>query len=120
MGSEAPFFRRNVASVLVCNQLYKYDDFDRRRPLCSHCEAHHAALLERPPNFVTLAPFADRKTIRGGDYGLAHAGVPRIVPGLAHNDEFAAGPMLREPPWRDERASEVQAAVNQDAGNRGS
>jgi hypothetical protein len=93
----------------VCNQPYKYDDFDRRRPLCSHCEAHHAALLERPPNFVTLAPFADHKTIRGGDYGLAHAGVPRIVPGLAHNDEFGAGPMLREPPWRDERASEVQA-----------
>ncbi len=25
--------------------------------------------------------------------------------------------MLHEPPWRDERPTEVQAAVNQDAGN---
>jgi hypothetical protein len=61
--------------------------------------------------------FAARKAIRGGHCGFAHAGVPRIVPGPAHNDEFAAGPMLTEPPWRDERPSEVQAAVNQDAGN---
>jgi hypothetical protein len=39
------------------------------------------------------------------------------VPGPADNDEFAAGPMLHEPPWRDEWPSEVQAAVNQGAGN---
>jgi hypothetical protein len=37
------------------------------------------------------------KAIRGGNYALAHAGVSRIMPGLANNDEFAAGPMLHEP-----------------------
>jgi hypothetical protein len=61
--------------------------------------------------------FAGRKAIRSGDYRVVHAGIPRIVPGFAYDDEFAAGPMLSESPWCDERPSEVQAAVNQDAGN---
>jgi hypothetical protein len=66
---------------------------------------------------MNICLYTGRKTIRSGDYRIVHAGIPRIVPGLAYDDEFATGPMLSEPPWCDERPSEVQAAVNQDAGN---
>src|ERR1700687_12265 len=59
--------------------------------------------------------FAGREAIRGGDDALAHAGIARVVPGIAEDDKLAAGPILRKPPWRDERGSEIEAAVNQDA-----
>ena len=60
---------------------------------------------------------AGRKAIRSGDYRVAHTGIPRIVTGLAYDDKFATGPVLSEPPWCDQRPSEVQAAVNQDTGS---
>ena len=74
-----------------------------------------------PFSAITLkfAYITGRKAIRSGDYRIVHAGVPRIVPGLAYDDEFATGPVLSESPWCDERPSEVQSAVNQDAGNTG-
>jgi hypothetical protein len=42
--------------------------------------------------------FASRKAIHSGDYCVVHAGIPRIVTGLAYDDEFATGPVLSEPP----------------------
>jgi Resolvase, N terminal domain len=35
--------------------------------------------------------FASRKAIRSCHYRVAHAAIPRIVPGLAYDDEFATG-----------------------------
>ena len=66
---------------------------------------------------MNICLFASRKVIRSGDYRFVHAGIPRIVPGLAYNDKFATGPVLSEPPWCDQWPSEIQAAVNQDTGN---
>jgi hypothetical protein len=38
---------------------------------------------------MNICLFASRKAIRSGDYCVVHAGIPRIVPGLAYDDEFA-------------------------------
>lgn len=49
--------------------------------------------------------FACPEAIRGGDDALGHARVARVVSGLADNDEFAARPILPEPPRGDERGA---------------
>ena len=48
---------------------------------------------------------APSEVIGGGNNALANAEVSRVMPGLAYNDEFTTGPILREPPWGDERGA---------------
>jgi hypothetical protein len=48
---------------------------------------------------------APSEVIGGGHDALANAEVPRVMSGLAYNDEFATGPILRKPPWGDERGA---------------
>jgi hypothetical protein len=43
---------------------------------------------------MNICLFAGRKAICSGDYRVVHAGIPRIVPGLAYDDGFDTGPVL--------------------------
>jgi hypothetical protein len=62
------------------------------------------------PGEYSLFCLAAKRSV-AGDYRVLHAGIPRIVPGPAHDEEFATEPVQSEPPWYDQRP------LNQDTGN---
>jgi hypothetical protein len=66
---------------------------------CSRKRRRSAAFIRNKPTVAW--PIALRPKTR--DYCVVHAGIPRIVPGLACDDEFDTGPVLSRPPWCDER-----------------
>ena len=59
------------------------------------------------------------EVIGGSNNALTHTGIPGVMSCCTDNNEFAAWPVVREPPWCDERCGQVQAAMDQDAGNAG-
>src|SRR5262245_57287924 len=57
------------------------------------------------------------KAVGGGNDVIGDARMAGIVTGLVDDDQFAARPMLSQPPWREERVAEVHTPVDQDARN---
>ena len=70
---------------------------------------------------ATAAPArsAARRAIGRGDERLGHRRVARGVPRLVDDHEAAAGPRSRQLPRDVQRAADIQAAVDEDAGDVG-
>ena len=59
------------------------------------------------------------EAIGGRDEGFAHTRVSRGMARATHNHQFTVGPGPGKFPRRDERTAQVEASMDQDAGNVG-